>query len=493
MTLGRAAVVAGALAPWVAGGRCRFAHRRKCTESTSPRRCADRGVCNASRPCSTRLSRLSSAFHGMLGELGEATQRARPAQQRAEWRCSARQGLGGEIARRRAARRRWRRRGRASAARRPPAARASRAAPRRRPRPPCPERRATPPRRRRAAPAPARPAAGRRSRRAAPRARRRLATAARPPRPRSAAARGAIAWQRLRIVGSKPSGAAVQSTKRASPARLFERLQEGIGGDRVHALGRMDDDRLAAAARRGRQCQGDRGAHLLDPDVLARLLLAGLVFAALVRRPQPPSPGLRAAPRAAAPAGRDANAPPPAGSSRSCRRAARPAARSSIRTASPAPASRPSSNWPTPARRVQQQGMRGLRLERAAAAARRARAAPVRLRRGSAIETLAQRLSDAQCHRGAAERGVDAHEPIAALPSCAPGSPDAPARRTPGPRPRTGRRPAPRRGAAPRPAARGRTRASGRAAAPPAPLLRGSAAAPGSGRGRSPGRRRSRR
>ena len=129
MTLGRAAVAGGGAGARGRGGRCRFAHRRKCTESTSPRRRADRGVCNASPPLLDQALEAELGVPGMLGELGDAAQLARPAQQRGQ-----RGGAGAAGSRRRSSaaprpRRRWRRRGRASAAHRPPAARASRAAP----------------------------------------------------------------------------------------------------------------------------------------------------------------------------------------------------------------------------------------------------------------------------------------------------------------------------------------------------------------------------
>ena len=52
---------------------------------------------------------------------------------------------------------------------------------------------------------------------------------------------------------------------------LFQRLEQGVGGDRVHALGRVDQQRLAAPASAGALGKLDGLAHGVHPDVAAGL------------------------------------------------------------------------------------------------------------------------------------------------------------------------------------------------------------------------------
>ena len=59
--------------------------------------------------------------------------------------------------------------------------------------------------------------------------------------------------------------------------RLFERFEQGVGRDAVHAFRRVHHDHLAPAARRRGLRKLDGPAHRIDLDFLARLGLAGLV------------------------------------------------------------------------------------------------------------------------------------------------------------------------------------------------------------------------
>ena len=71
--------------------------------------------------------------------------------------------------------------------------------------------------------------------------------------------------------------------------RLFERLEQGVRGDVVHAFGRVHDDHLATPARRGDLRKTDRRAHGLDLDLLARLRLRCFVGRGLVAIGQVPA------------------------------------------------------------------------------------------------------------------------------------------------------------------------------------------------------------
>ena len=63
--------------------------------------------------------------------------------------------------------------------------------------------------------------------------------------------------------------------------RLFQRLEQRVGGDVVHAFGRVDQDRLATVTAAGALGKLHRIAHALDADLLARLAL--LVVQLLLR------------------------------------------------------------------------------------------------------------------------------------------------------------------------------------------------------------------
>ena len=149
-------------------------------------------------------------------------------------------------------------------------------------------------------------------------------------RPRSApAARSGNAWQRLRIVGSSASGAAQLSTKRGVAGRLFERLQQRVGGD-ARSCARPGAARTTLPRPRADVvCAKSTAARTASTLISLLGLALPPCSARLVGRRQRPSRAARAAPRAAAPAGRGASAPAPAGSWRSGRRAARAAARAS--------------------------------------------------------------------------------------------------------------------------------------------------------------------
>ena len=237
MTLGRAASPrAPARQPWARRRGGGFVHRRECSDK--PRRGAapDRGVCNASRPCSTRLSTSRSAFQGCSAWRRRAPARATSAAARQRRRSAAAALRRRSSAARRRTAQRQRRRGRASAARRPPRQAASRAAPSRRRGDPRAARRSQAARVDAAlAPAPSAscgwpPAA------ASSTAGSRDALRA-PARPRVGSVGGsgsATRWQRLRIVGSKRVGRGRAEQEARRRRRLLERLQEGVGGDRVH-------------------------------------------------------------------------------------------------------------------------------------------------------------------------------------------------------------------------------------------------------------------
>ena len=252
--------------------------------------------------------------------------------------------------------------------------------------------------------------------------------------------------------------------------------------------------------------EGDRGAHRLDADLLARLALAR------PRAASSPSP----APPAQPSASRSASG---TSTSRSgCERAAtswqlaqRPHGRSTSgsdrlpRTASAcasderelelADAARPvtASAWPccvasaAPQRR-RQPGQR--RRVAGAASIRASPSARAHRRRASSAASAAR----SALHVGLVARAVDADEALAARRASAPGSRRGRARRTRGPRPRTGRRRAPRPGAR-RPAPGATSNQSVRSGCSP-PCTQLSSCAQqraGPSRGRRPGRRRSRR
>ena len=75
-----------------------------------------------------------------------------------------------------------------------------------------------------------------------------------------------MALQRLRIVGSNASGAA-RRARSAGPPAAPPASSAGIGRRRVHALGRIDQHHLAAAARRGALRELDGFAHGVHPDL----------------------------------------------------------------------------------------------------------------------------------------------------------------------------------------------------------------------------------
>ncbi len=156
------------------------------------------------------------------------------------------------------------------------------------------------------------------------------------------------AWQRLRIVGSSASRRRARQDEARRAGRLLERLQQRIGGDRIHPLGRMDDHHLGAAACAGALRKADRGAHRVDLDLLARLGLARLVGVA--RRRRQPSRARCAARPASAPADRDARAMACSRQAAHTPQAPCPRARAASSSHSHACASAiASSNWPTPA------------------------------------------------------------------------------------------------------------------------------------------------
>ena len=366
MTLGRAAFARGRWRPG-RGGRCGFAHRRKCTESTSPRRAPIAAF--ATLPAPARPGSRASARRSR-----DARRTRRRARSSRDQRSSAPQrGAGAAALRRRssAAPRPQRDAGgvvaellqRVDRQRQRPAAQRRDVAARR----PCPARRATPPRRRRL-----------RQRQHVLR----LAAAAgeqhlglgdallapaRPPRPRSAAGAGATAWQRLRIVGSKRvgRGGAEHEARRRRPA-----LRASSAGRwrRSGSSARPDGARhLAAAARRRRlrQARSRRAPPRPGSPCSASSCRPCL------RRPPPRPP--RAQPRPS----RSASGISTSRSGCECaahQLAARAGAAGPLgqrhgrrlRTASPAPAPAPSSNWPTPPGPCSSSACAALRLERAA-------------------------------------------------------------------------------------------------------------------------------
>ena len=89
--------------------------------------------------------------------------------------------------------------------------------------------------------------------------------------------------------GQERIGRAATQHEAGNAGRLFERLEQRVGRDRVHALGGVDHHHLAFAARRGALREAHRGAHCLDLDLLAglgfrRFLVVSLVSPAPAER-----------------------------------------------------------------------------------------------------------------------------------------------------------------------------------------------------------------